>query len=34
MLAIYQELQDANAALRGELQVSPDVRIHYMYWMD
>jgi hypothetical protein len=34
MLAVYEELQVAGTALRGELQVSPDVRIHYMYWMD
>jgi hypothetical protein len=34
MLAVYEELQAAGAALCGELQVSPDVKIHYMYWMD
>jgi hypothetical protein len=30
MLVIYEELQAAGAALRGELQVSPETTIHYM----
>jgi hypothetical protein len=34
MLAIYEELQAAGTALRGELQVFPETTIHYMYWMD